>query len=655
MQTPGPAGGFLSFPDPPYMRNSSRPGLYLTALLLLLYSGFCPANDYLEQLLQQADAQKLAALPEWRNLLHYQPSKDGLGVVSPADTDNFFLAADGKYNAQAELHATLHAFFSTATETATEQNPQCAFIARYHWLKEKLNFDPKKLSEQTCSRFNEWYRAINPAQATLIFPAGYVNNPSSMFGHTLLRIDRPNQTERTRLASYAINYAADTNESNGLVFSVKAIVGGYPGSFSILPYYEKVKEYSDLENRDIWEYQLNLTAAEIRRLLEHAWELGPVSFDYYFFDENCSYQLLTLLDVARPGMGLSDRFTGWVIPSDTVRVVLNEQGLLRQTVYRPSSQTLLHQQLDKLDDIEQQLALQLAQGELTPSAPAVTTLTESRRARVLEAAYDYLQYQFNTGKWPRDEAANRSLDLLRARSLLKVKTDTTAVPIPVRPDQGHATARLALYYGSSDDQPFTDVYLRPSYHDLMDADAGYQYGAEINFFDFHIRSQARSGTLEQFTLIDIVSLTPRDRFFMPVSWRISTGLERFELPQTDDRPLVFNVRGGAGPSYRLSDNQLVSLMLEGALLADSKLPDGYTTALGPSLRWLWSDTQSDWRVMLTSRQLTYYNKIDRGEIEHQLQSNLRLSTNTSLRLSYKLYGDPAHPVEESSLGFNWYF
>ena len=61
-----------------------------------------------------------------------------------------------------------------------------------------------------------------------------------------------------------------------------------------------------LENRDVWEYELNLEPHEIERLLAHTWELGFTRFDYYFFDENCSYHLLSLLDVARPGVELTD-------------------------------------------------------------------------------------------------------------------------------------------------------------------------------------------------------------------------------------------------------------------------------------------------------------------------------------------------------------
>jgi hypothetical protein len=68
------------------------------------------------------------------------------GSRSLADDPTFFNAPDGRINAAAELEATLKAFFSELEETDKQQNPQCSFVARYHWLDEHLKFDPARLS-----------------------------------------------------------------------------------------------------------------------------------------------------------------------------------------------------------------------------------------------------------------------------------------------------------------------------------------------------------------------------------------------------------------------------------------------------------------------------------------------------------------------------
>ncbi len=115
-----------------------------------------------------------------------------------------------------------------------------------------------------------------------------------MFGHTLLRVDSKTRDEQTRLLDFTINYAASTHQERGISFALKGLFGGYQGSFSVAPYYAQVKKYGDLENRDIWEYRLARLTKKVLRMLMHAWELKSAHFDYYFLDENCSYQLLSL-------------------------------------------------------------------------------------------------------------------------------------------------------------------------------------------------------------------------------------------------------------------------------------------------------------------------------------------------------------------------
>ncbi len=78
----------------------------------------------------------------------------------------------------------------------------------------------------------------------------------SVFGHTLLRIS---SSYKSPLLSSAVNYAANDTDSNGLLYAFKGIFGFYPGYFSLLPYHQKLNDYSGVEHRDIWEYTLNLS------------------------------------------------------------------------------------------------------------------------------------------------------------------------------------------------------------------------------------------------------------------------------------------------------------------------------------------------------------------------------------------------------------
>ncbi len=274
-------------------------------------------------------------------------------------------------------------------------HPQCAFPARFAWLAAALETAGDAIPRVPCPALDAWRADLGPvAGVSLIFPEAYMNNPASMFGHTLLRLDRapPDAHEDRRdLLAYAVNFAADTGDDGGALFAVKGLTGLYPGTFSLWPYYEKVQQYGDWERRDIWEYRLALAPAEIERLLLHVFELRQVRFDYFFFDENCSYQLLGLLEVARPGLALRDRFHGWAIPADTVRAVLGETGLAAEPAWRPSAATRIAARARALPPGARRLARDLASGARPPGDPAVAALPADERASLLLLAYDLLR------------------------------------------------------------------------------------------------------------------------------------------------------------------------------------------------------------------------------------------------------------------------
>jgi hypothetical protein len=122
------------------------PLLFFLVSLLVPLSSSAQQSDrdpYLTQLIAQANQEKLANQREWHLLLHYQKGIFG-GYESEQDDPGFFMSANGKTDPAAELAATLAQFFSAELVARSRQPAQCAFIARYHWLKEQLKFDPTR-------------------------------------------------------------------------------------------------------------------------------------------------------------------------------------------------------------------------------------------------------------------------------------------------------------------------------------------------------------------------------------------------------------------------------------------------------------------------------------------------------------------------------
>ena len=129
--------------------------------------------------LDLARVQQLAATPYWIALGHYETAKLD-GWRSYVDDPRFFLAEDGAHHPDQELQATVAALYAPAS--LGDKHAQCVFPARTRWLREQLALTD--LPSPACQEFDTWYKSIDPHSAALIFPAAYLNSPSSMFGHT---------------------------------------------------------------------------------------------------------------------------------------------------------------------------------------------------------------------------------------------------------------------------------------------------------------------------------------------------------------------------------------------------------------------------------------------------------------------------------------
>jgi hypothetical protein len=582
-------------------------------------------NDpsYLSQLQAQAQAQKLDQDAYWHTLLHYERQPLTRRLRSLADDPDFFNAGQaGRTDPAAELSATLAAMFNPETNHTGQQAARCRFPARWEWLREQLPIDAAQLPPLQCPAYDSWRQASAARSVTLVFPSAYVNSPASMYGHTFFRLDPTAAHTDQALLANTISYAAKSDEKNGFLFAIKGLLGAYPGTMSNEPYYLRIREYSHLENRDIWEYQLALTPREIERLQAHAWELAFTTFDYYFFDENCAYLLLTLLDAARPGLTLGPRFTWWTIPVDTVRAINDIPGLVQTRRFRPSNQTELRHRAHALSAQAQQRALALSLG--SPAAGQdhddSATLELAERLATLRAAKGEL-----------DDAglAKLRLPLLTARAKLPAEHQAPSAPTPnVAPEAGHRTGRLELSLGHQSQHSHWRLALRPAYHDVLDPEAGYQRGAQIQFFDLAIGQQAgQKLQLESFTPVDILSLSPSALWQSGRSWKMRFGLSRAWGLPAPNAPLSVDINGGPGWAWTLGHTDawghspaIAYVFLDTQAWFDRSRtnPGGqrmpWQLGAGPALGLLW-DTSPKSRLYL---QATY-----RSLLRHQNERGIR--------------------------------
>ncbi|WP_282412574.1 DUF4105 domain-containing protein [Pseudomonas sp. PS01299] len=593
------------------------------------------------------DPQRLQQLANdrfWISLGHYETAKLG-GWRSYVSDRKFFLAPDGNEHPDHELAATVQALYAPAS--LGEQHAQCIYPARTRWLKSQLNLSD--LPAPDCAEFKKWFKDVSPHSAVMIFPAAYLNSPSSMFGHTLLRIDQADvQSDKTSLLSYAINFGAYIEGSdNSILYAWKGLMGGYPGLFALVPYQEKLSEYRSLENRDLWEYRLNLTQAETARMVEHVWELKQIQFDYFFFDENCSYRLLELLQVARPSLRLTEQFPLTAIPTDTVKAV-KEAGLVESIEYRPSRERELLSRAEPLNKEEQQWVLKVSADQRVLQEPTFKALPRDRQALIIDAAYRLERYRAN-GQERDAQRAQRSFELLRA--INKNPAPELQIPQPGLPEDGHESRTWQAGIGTRGDRAFGEYGLRMAYHDLNDNAESFPLGAQIEILQMKLRQyEGNQWQFQQLDLATIRSLTPRNELLQPLSWQVTGGLER--VPgKHDDETLVSHVNGGGGGTWALGDDVLGFALGTVRVEHNNDFAEFVSPAGGFNTGVLWKNPLGN--LSLEAKGDYFFN----GEVRRSLSLNQQweLSRNLGLRLSaQREFSHVATPETEVMLEVKWY-
>ncbi len=606
-------------------------------------------ETYADRLVTEAVRRELYRDRYWHILLHYK--RNLFGLRSLVDDPGFFADPNGKHDPRAELEATIRSFFQPLR--AEEKHPVCRFAARYQWLKEALGIDESRLPVSACAAFEDLVSQIRPESVTLIFPTSHLNSPASMYGHTLLTVET---ATHSKLLAYAVNYSAVTPGGTfAPAYIVKGIFGGYPGYYSILPYYAKLQEYSDVNDRDIWEYPLNLDAAEIRRLLLHIYELDGIYSNYFFFGENCSYGLLFLLEAARPSLHLTDQFGWWVIPLDTIRAV-RKNGLILDAVYRPSKSTKVNYLAHSLPPRRRRQAWELATGRIEPAPALPPDAPREERIRVADLASEYVQYIYTKGELAKETYQARFLRLLEARSSLGESEEPRyPIPPPGRPDDGHRSSRLALGAGVAREEPFLEVRLRPAYHELLDYGSGYKRGSQIVFLDgtgryYWRREMAR---LEAVDLIDIVSIAPRSRFFKHTSWKVSTGFLRRNRQSPDD-DFVWSLRPGAGLAWETRAFGLFHALLEADLRVGGALPRSVALGGGATVGAI-GELTPRWKVQILGRYLGYARGDEDRQLRVGLAQSVALYPNLGVIAAAERSAERGDPEWEARISGNVFF
>lgn len=529
-----------------------------------------------EDYVRQVQAQQLWKDPKWIKLGHYEKTLFG---YSSAFRGGLFLHPEGYTSPENELITTIQTIFSDSSKeqmTFYKRHPQCQFLARRKWLLSKIQVHPDDILP--CEERTEWKKQLGATSVSVIFASADLSNPASSFGHTFLKLVNPENAGNKDLIDYGVNYAAEANENDGFFYAVRGLFGGYRGIYTMLPYHQKIREYLNLEGRDITEYHLNFTPEEVDEMIDHLIELEYSSAPYYFLSDNCSYQILYLLDVIRPELDLSSQFNAWVIPSDTIKAIArHEDNLVANRVYK---QSLNSQYLDDYSSLSlgQRRALDEAVSDLKISDNY--NLTPKEKAEVYETGMKYYAVEaYRTGR----NTENERYTLSTARADLGPITQPRQEKPQLYAETSHDSSAAYLGLGNLNNQSYSLLKFRMSYHDLEQPDVGIvpfslvQAGVmEFRYFD-----EIKKFSLHRFTVMNLINTVPITQLDKNISWKARIEiLDQF-------RP---DVEYAIGQSYELDllGSSRISYFLAGRYLKE--LEEKHRGQVGPEILFITKPT-----------------------------------------------------------------
>ncbi len=615
---------------------------------------FCTDSDSVsysekaEIFIKKANELKLYNDSYWRTLLHYKPALFSR-YKSLVDDPKFFCAKNGKTNPKAELNATIKAFFEPAPKDSKTKHAIERFPGRYKWLCEKLGLSENDFPYNGDFAFQNILKQVNPGDIYLVFPSSYLKRPASVFGHTFLLVETK---DKPRLTANSINYGAVTKVTGGPLYAILGLMGGFKGYYGFEAYYEKIKQYSDMDMRDIWEYKLNFNDEEKEKMLRHTFDLAGIYSRYFFTSENCSYNLLFLIEAARPSTKATEKLFGIVEPLATVKLAY-ELGLTEETKYRPSAYSKVENGKHNLSLQQQKYIKSVCMGKKTVQDFPFSDLPVEKQAQIWNTASDYLSSLLNNRKITSAEYRSRFISVLSARRKLG-KIEEENVKTPELPEKAHGSKKLSLTGGNDINGGYCGMEFRLGSHEQLEYPAGYSENSEIAFVDVEVRyaPEKNDFCLNKATLLSILSLPTSDTFFLNGATQILTGFA--QNPNKDQKQdLAWRLKFQFGTNIRPAEWIQLYLMAGADSYFSPAYKYGTDLLLGGETGFIAGTDK--WKNKISASVLQSPFNLDHLRTQFAADTCIFLSQNMALKGNYSFNMDYGKYRHEWSFSVNAYF
>lgn len=485
-----------------------------TLLLIVFSYAFSSSN-----VLNKAIDLKLYDKNEWKALLHYEN-----GFYTQ---DKKFILSEGE-TPKAELIATIDGFFKDQSNYKNPNNhPQCKFPARKLFIEHELG-ETNLFPHISCPDLNEYMTKAPADNISLIYVSENVKNPTSMMGHSFFKFD--GTVGKTKV-SHAASFYTIIKTSNPISLAYENLHSGMPGLFSLRPYQEVVSEYMN-EDRNIWEYTLNLNTYRKELIYYHVWELKDIDLKYFFASYNCSTVVYFSLVLANPK--LYKQYTLWMSPLQSAKL-LYKNNLIAQVELKPTNEWLLRMSYQQIREEKADMIVKIVEKQEYSKINNLDYIE-------LQFLVAYATTQFESKNFTKTKLENLLNYINKNVKNLGTKLDISAYKSPSKiPNE----RQVKIGYASYNKEGFFKLGFLPASHLLGDDNREYFTESDLRIFELSLIANDKNVYLDEFNLYGMKSYIPFEKYTQNLSYEFEIKVDR-ELNRAMQYQYVEKIDGGIG-------------------------------------------------------------------------------------------------------------
>jgi len=482
---------------------------------------------------------------------------------------------------------------------------------------------------QACEKYNQLKEKINLASVSLVFSSYFIQKPASAFGHTFFKLRSfDSKNENNELLDYGVDFSAAVTTPNPLLYGIMGIFGGFDGRFKLMPYYYKIREYNDMESRDLWNYEISFTPRDLELFIAHLLEMEKATFDYYYLGENCSYHILGFINAIRPDWKLMKSIEVFVPPIETIYALYKNPSVVKDVTYRPSINVKMENRFKLLTSDEKKIFLKVITNENFELLNGINN--PLIKANVTEMVADY--YDFKDAKillGEKDDSytlaikKKNKINLIRSRIDEKPRAIDHQEDLKNAPHLGHKTRRIKLGYLSENNFHGGEFEYKFSLHEYLDRQTGWIPFSKTEMGRLNFRYLKKTKLrLDEFSIVGVDALKPLSALAWPLSWRFKTGIKDQRFTNSQDYSPYFDLALGASVIW---GNLATACFLRIEQSMIFNYPKHYRLGLGPEIILIYNINLL--ALSLEFNRLKIFNQLDNyystfiGKIHYNVTKN----------------------------------